>query len=220
MSTKADQVGDRSSPIDPKPTDGRRLRRETNRQAVVEALAQFHDEGYLDPTIDEIAERSGVSARSVFRYFADVDDLVSEAVALQQRRLAPVLALSINPEDSLDDRLGAFVAHRLRLLAAMGNTALVARMQAHTRPIVAAEVTRMRRLLRSQIAETFDPELAQLPPDLADRRVAALDVLASFEAERLWREDHGLDSEQVVGVLTEALRSVLTAGAQAKGAKR
>ncbi|HAP77906.1 MAG TPA: TetR/AcrR family transcriptional regulator, partial [Acidimicrobiaceae bacterium] len=39
--------------------------------------------GNFDPSIDEIATRSGVSARSVFRYFDDVDDLANAAIDQQ-----------------------------------------------------------------------------------------------------------------------------------------
>ena len=49
------------------PGDGRRLRRERNRDAVIEALLDLFGEGNLQPSTDEIAVRSGVSARSLFR---------------------------------------------------------------------------------------------------------------------------------------------------------
>lgn len=190
-------------------TDGRRLRREVNRRAVVEALAGLHDEGHFEPTIDEIADRSGVSARSVFRYFADLDDLLSEAVALQQRRLGPLLDLVVDRDEPLDERLAAFVAHRGRLLRAMGNPAQVARMRMHDQPIVAAEVTRVRKLLRDQIADVFRPELAQLDPETAADRLAALDVVASFETYRLWRDDHRMSADAAARVMAEAFGCLL-----------
>lgn len=189
--------------------DGRRRRREVNRKAVVEALASLHDEGHLDPTIDEIAARSGVSARSVFRYFADVDDLTTEAVALHKNRIAPLLDLEADLGDPPERRLDTFVRHRIRLLEAMGNTARVARLRMHEQPIIAAEVSRMRGIMRRQVAEVFAPELARLEPPAADRRLAALDVLASFESYRLWRDHQGLGPRQAARVLTEALRCLL-----------
>lgn len=190
--------------------DGRRLRRQLNRRAVVEALVRLHSGGHLEPTIDEIAEEAGLSARSVFRYFADLDDLVSEAVSHQQQRLAPLVALDFDLEAPLDQRLPAFVAHRRRLVEAMGNVAVVARQRAHNQPLIAAEVRRMRTVMRNQVARTFAPELGAFDPDTAARRLAALDVLCSFEAQQLWRDDQNLAPSDIAQVMVEAMGALLT----------
>ena len=50
--------------------DGRHLRRERNREAVVEALLEFYREGNLQPSATEVAERAGSSARSVRPVFS------------------------------------------------------------------------------------------------------------------------------------------------------
>ena len=60
--------------------DGRRLRREQNREAVIDALVALFEEGSYTPSSNEIAERAGISPRSLFRYFDDVDDLNRTAV--------------------------------------------------------------------------------------------------------------------------------------------
>lgn len=57
-------------------TDGRSLRRSHNRTAVIISLFHLIREGSLDPSVPEIADRAGVSHRSVFRYFDDLNDLV------------------------------------------------------------------------------------------------------------------------------------------------
>ena len=59
--------------------DGRRLRREANRQAVIDALVSLYADGHYLPSAAEVAERSGLSPRSVFRYFDDTDDLTRAA---------------------------------------------------------------------------------------------------------------------------------------------
>ncbi len=192
-------------------TDGRRLRRETNRRAVIDALVGLQNAGHLEPTIEEIAAAAGLSSRSVFRYFTDVEDLVQEAVARQQRRLAPLLALDLDPEMSLVERIEAFVEHRLRLIDAMGNVALVARLRAHAQPLVAAEVTRMRRLMREQVDVAFAPELGRLDPEAAKQAVAALDVLASFEAQQLLRNDQQLSATESASALSAAIAAILGA---------
>jgi AcrR family transcriptional regulator len=82
--------------------DGRTARRERNREAVVTALLGLYREGVMTPSADEIATRAGVSARSLFRYFTDVDDLAFAAVARQAEHLMPLLALDLDPAASID----------------------------------------------------------------------------------------------------------------------
>ena len=48
--------------------DGRRVRREQNREAVLDAVVELFHEGSYQPTTDEIAIRAGLSPRSQFRY--------------------------------------------------------------------------------------------------------------------------------------------------------
>src|SRR5262245_22771923 len=92
--------------------DGRRLRRDRNREAVVQALLALYREGDLSPSTDDVAARAGISARSLFRYFDDVDTLVETAIAHQQAHLRPLYPLSIDPSMALADRIDAFVAAR------------------------------------------------------------------------------------------------------------
>src|SRR6187551_2594584 len=98
--------------------DGRRLRRDRNRTAVVEAMLELYGDGNLAPSSEEIAERAGLSSRSLFRYFEDIDDLVQAAIVRQQERIAPFLVVDVDRDASFDERVAAFVQQRLRLLDA------------------------------------------------------------------------------------------------------
>jgi TetR/AcrR family transcriptional regulator, regulator of autoinduction and epiphytic fitness len=193
-------------------TDGRRLRREQNRDAVVEALLTMYDAGNVEPSIAEVADAAGLSARSVFRYFDDVDDLTSAAISHQRERLAALAAIDLDDvSHSLDERVERFVAHRVRLVEAMGQVGRVARHRALTQPLVAAELDRIRASLRHQLAEVFAAELAEaagLTGDAAER-LAAADVACSFEAYELLRRDQGLDRAAAARAMTTALLALL-----------
>ena len=78
-------------------TDGRNQRRDRNRDAVVTALLELYREGQLGPSAEEIAARAGISVRSLFRYFDDVDALVRAAIARQQEHLAPLVGARHRP---------------------------------------------------------------------------------------------------------------------------
>lgn len=189
--------------------DGRTARRERNREAVVTALLGLYREGVLMPSADEIATRAGVSARSLFRYFADVDDLASAAVARQAEHLLPLLELELDPEAPLDERIDAFVAIRIRLLEGMGEVGRVARFRASTQPIVAEGLARVREALRDQVAVTLGPALADRPDDERRSLLAAADVLCSWEAHDLMRRDQRLDAPATAAAMGLALRRLL-----------
>lgn len=61
----------------------KRSRRETNKERVIaQALTCFVEQGIEAAKISEIAQRSGVTERSVYRYFASKTDLVLETALL------------------------------------------------------------------------------------------------------------------------------------------
>lgn len=185
--------------------DGRRLRRRENRDAVVEALVGFFDAGEYEPGIAAVAEAAGLSARSVFRYFDDLDDLARAAIEHQQRRLAPHWEHRIDTSLPVADRIEAFVAHRIQLLEAMGHVGRVARLRALTQPRIAEEVARVRSRLRAQISEVFVGELASLPAPEAEAVLAAADAICSFESHDLMRVAHHQDAATTHRAMVAAL---------------
>lgn len=192
--------------------DGRHLRRDRNRAAVVDALLELYDEGSLTPGADEIAARAGISARSLFRYFDDLDDLARASIARQQERISHLWALDATPEQPLLQRIERFVAARVRLLEAMGAVGRVARFRAVSQPIVAAELRRIRRALRGQVEELFAAELAARPGGQRAPALAALDVVASWESYDLLRHDQGLSRAAAEVTMAAAMAALLGEG--------
>src|SRR3954469_16657881 len=93
--------------------DGRRLRREQNREAVVDALVALFEEGSYTPSTNEIAERAGISPRSLFRYFDDADDLTRAAI---ERHLAihrRLFEIDIDPALPTKAKIEPFVDARV-----------------------------------------------------------------------------------------------------------
>ena len=198
-----------SSPGSASPADGRNQRRDRNRDAVVTALLELYREGVTGPSADQIAERAGLSARSIFRYFDDVDALVRTAIARQQHHLAPLYALDAPPELPVGERIERFVAARVRLLQGMGEVGRVARALAARQPLVLAELARIRHTLRVQLTETFAPELEALPAAERRRTLAAADVVVSWEAYDLMHNDQGLRAEEVGPAMAAGLAALL-----------
>jgi len=191
-------------------SDGRRLRRDRNREAVVQALLGLYGDGNLAPSVDEIAARSGVSARSLFRYFDDVDDLCRAAIEQQQDAVRHLVAIDRQSHHPFAERVAALVRQRAELFEAIESVATVSRLRAPFHLVVADGLTEGRAFLRAQVAALFEPELRTLPAAVAASRLAAADVVTSFESWRLLRDDQRLTRAKASAAVAEAVTALLS----------
>src|SRR5580698_3664901 len=72
--------------------DGRNRRRANSFERAVDALLDLIESGNPSPTAQEIAGRSGVSVRTVFRLTEDIESLHAAAVMRQMERTAHLYA--------------------------------------------------------------------------------------------------------------------------------
>ena len=185
--------------------DGRRLRREQNREAVLDALLALFRDGVYEPSSNEIAERAGLSPRSLFRYFDDIDDLHRAAAERQLRLARPFVEVTVVAGDPTATKIDGLVLARARLFDAIAPAARATRVCAHRHPNLARELAANRAYLRRQLRDLFEPELARAGRE----RLAALDALCSFESWELMRFDQGLSRPKTIAALTAALRALL-----------
>jgi AcrR family transcriptional regulator len=183
--------------------DGRNLRRATNRQAVLDALVELFGEGRYQPSTAEIAERAGISPRSLFRYFDDLDDLVHAAIDQSLAAARPLFDHRVDPGAPTAVKIAEFVAARSRLFEAIGPSARAGRVAAHRHPALVQQIHEGRSYLRRELRRTFAPELAGARADV----LPALDALTQFESYELLRHDQGLSVRRA----TEALALAMTA---------
>jgi len=77
------------------PADGRAARRERNVNAVLDVVVELFTEGALFPTVDQVSKRSGVSVRSIYRYFADPVDLHDAAIKRHREQFCDRLGIEV-----------------------------------------------------------------------------------------------------------------------------
>lgn len=189
--------------------DGRTARRDRNRDAVLDAVIELFTEDMFIPGANEVAERSGVSPRSVYRYFEDADALTRAAIDRQLELVEPLFHIPAIGEGPLDERIERFVACRLRLWQAVGPTARAAGFRAPTNPVMRQQFEQARELLRGQVAQMFAPELDDLPS--ADHRavLGSIDVLCEFSGLDHLRRIRGLTDAQTSDLLVRSLALLL-----------
>lgn len=149
------------------------MRADRSRAAVVDALLSFYADGVVAPGAAAIAERAGVSERSVFRHFDDLDSLASATMERELERSGPLFSAP-EPRDTLPERVAVLVAQRVALHESMGVIARAAVHHASQSPVIADALRFRRKLLRDQVGAHFADDIAAVP---TSRRVELLDAL-------------------------------------------
>ncbi len=208
----ADTDTDTATEAEAASLDGRRARRDRNRDAVVDAFLDLLNEGDLNPGVAAVAERSGVSHRSVFRYFEDLEELFRVAIEHQSERTADIGYLHGLGRGSFDERVEALINHRITLFDATQNVSKAARLRAPNQPILQASITSGRALSREQIRVQFRKELRLMNREDASAALGSIDVLLSVEAYDLYRNAQSRSRSRTAATLSFAIRRLLESG--------
>ena len=188
-------------------TDGRSLRRVRSYEAVVEAILDLLSEGTTPPTAKAVAERSGVSLRTVFRLFDDVETLNAAALARQSERVAPLLVDPLT-DGPLADRVADLVERRAEYYEAIAGTRRHALRLAPTSPTIAKGLAQSRRFLRRQVERVFAAELDQAGADRGEI-LDALAAASSWETWELLRTGHDLSRPAATRVVARLIHGAL-----------
>ncbi len=186
--------------------DGRRLRSERSKQAIIDAMLGLVEEGVLVPTAQQVSERAGVGIRSVFRHFSDMESLFATAdIAIREQYQG--LFAGGDREGSLAERLLHAVEQRALAYEAVGNHLLTTKAQLWRYPVLREQYTRLQRQLRKDLDDWL-PELKTLSGE--DREM--VDAVASFEHWHRLREQQGMNKKAAVRLTTELLNRIIFRG--------
>jgi AcrR family transcriptional regulator len=196
--------------MSPDAPDGRKARRERNRVAALDAAFELFAEGTALPTVDEVAARSGVSLRSMYRYFADAHEMHLLALARRTEVADPLYALDRIGEGSLQERIERVVDQRLRLYQELAPAIRLAFAIAPNLPGIQALIDARKKQLLAQLRDQFTTELGRCPAATGEGALLCVDVLCQFESlERLLVEAQ-LPEERVRDILCSGLHALLT----------
>ncbi len=184
----------------PTPTsDGRIARGLRTRESVIGAFEELIREG-TTPTGAELARRAGVSCRSIFTHFGDMDGVTAEAA----RRALSRLLSALQPFDqtlSLEDRISAFAQRRGEQLEALSPILRVLTARRPPPPALAELIAASISTTRSYIEAVFEVELATTPEPTRERLRESLVAIGSWPHWQGLREAQSLDVETAKSVL-------------------
>ena len=182
------------------PIDGRTARAVRTKDAIVDATLALIDEGDLRPTGPRIAERAGVSVRSIFQHFDDLDALfsaVGERVAL---RIVGLIR-PIDPTAPVAERTRAFIEQRTTVVESLTPVLRAALVHAASSTVIRGQFENGHQFLVAQIDEVFAPEIAAA----GDSLVVAL----SWPAWDLLRGAQGRSVDEARAVTAAMVRALL-----------
>jgi TetR/AcrR family transcriptional regulator, regulator of autoinduction and epiphytic fitness len=197
----------------PEPTrDGRAQRSAATRERIVDALIGLHKDGHVRPTAQLIADRAGVSRRSVFEHFPDSDQLTRAVLD----KLAQTLRTTAAPTEAeqalpLAARIVLFLQHRVRFLESMTPHRRAANQLLPRSPLLRSRRTPIRQQFQTETAQWFAPELARLPPARRMHWEQALGALTDWEMWDSLRTYPTRSVEQAGALLQSLFIAALTA---------
>ena len=189
--------------------DGRSLRRERNRQDIVDALLGLIENGETEISAALIASKAGLSERSIFRYFDDVNDLYRSVCDLAFSKEIEYALIDDAGVGSLDTKIENFVNQRVRIYTMNEKIAPAARSFAFKNPIIKNQLVVGRKLLRTQIIKHFAEELSVFDKQQQQVAVAIIDSLTTFEYYDMMRSDQKMSVQAIKSVLAESIRKAL-----------
>ncbi|MGN9806898.1 TetR/AcrR family transcriptional regulator [Micromonospora sp. L32] len=191
----------------PARVDGRSARAERTRTAIVDAHLALIDEGDLRPTGERIAERAGVSLRTLWTNFKDMETLFA-ATGRRVSERQESMVRPISPDLPLTRRVGEFSVQRARMLEVLAPSARASALREPFSPQLRRNREGNIARVRGEIETVFGPELAHAGPG-REQLLDALTVASTWSTWSMLRDAMGLDVEAARATLTRILGALL-----------
>ena len=184
--------------------DGRRLRSERSRKAMIDAALELIEDGNYAPTAKQISARAGVGIRSFFRQFEDMDQFFA---AVDEQTVGSFWERFLHEGDregALSERLDSIVATYGKAFEDHRSLLLATKSLRWSSRVLKENYERYQQISRAN-KEHWLPEIRQLPLD--ERELA--DAYLSFEMWHRLRDIQGLSCESTETLILKALENLL-----------
>jgi AcrR family transcriptional regulator len=179
--------------------DGRTARRLENRQRILDAALELIAEGDEEVSSEAIAERAGVSVRSVYNHFPSARHLIAGMYERGAEQVRPLLDEMPSPADPFGERVHRWIRLRCTIqerIAAVRWRALVAEER---HPELQPELAALRKAHKAEVRRL-------LPEVTDDRARAAIVALTDSLSWRALRHHQGLSFDAACDAIEETIR--------------
>ncbi len=187
--------------------DGRHARSERSRQAMVDAVLDLLSEGNLRPSSSQIAERAGVTQRTLFNQFGDMDSLISAVASRQVQRFFKLIPRA--GDGTFEQRVASYCDGLELMLEETMHVRWAVIINPNPAWSGARVVQTAREFMRAQVADAFDPELSTLSDDEQDQVLDALELETDPVVWRLRRMQQELTIDEARAVVERSMLAVV-----------
>lgn len=182
--------------------DGRAERTRRSKDTIVEALLSLYKDGNFVPTAQEVADRSGMGIRTVFRHFNEMESLFIAGDTLLHKlyddKTAPIL------DGSLEQRCQQLVDLRAKNCARICPYIMAAQAQAWKYKILKSNYRKLCAVFKKRML-IFIPELNNQPQAVID----SVELILSFESWQRLRHIQKLSQKESKAIMLRTLRAVM-----------
>ncbi|MEU6580366.1 TetR/AcrR family transcriptional regulator [Nocardia sp. NPDC046763] len=188
--------------------DGPRRRRnpEQTRGAIIEGLLSAVHDGEFDPTTRSIAERAGVSERSIFVHFPTRTALITAAVDQQSEQVEALLA-EIDPELPLAQRIEAVVRQSEAIFTLQREPRVLGLIESLRTPAVDTRMRLTDKRIRDALTRAFAPELDDAE---GEQLLDLVDATVGWPYRHHLMDRRGLSKRAASEAVGRALTAMLT----------
>ena len=186
-------------------SDGRRLRSERSRQAMINAALILIEEGNFAPTAKQISARAGVGIRSFFRQFEDMDQFFA---AVDEHTVGSFWESFLHEGDregELTERLDSIVTTYGKAFEEHRSLLLATKSLRWSSRVLKENYERYQQISRAN-KERWLPEISQIPSDETE----LADAYLSFEMWHRLRDIQGLSCSAAQSLVLKALTRLLS----------
>lgn len=185
--------------------DGRRLRSDRTKKKISDSLEGLLRGGNLSPTAEELATASGISLRSIYRHYEDIESLYRELAAQIDADILPVLMRPYKSTDWREQLLEAVVRRSLifeRVLPLKAAADLRRYRSAYLMDIFKRSIM----MERMQLEAVVPAELAD-----RDRLIQSLEPVTSFSSWKRMRYDQGSNAKEAEATMRHVVKALIAA---------
>ncbi|MFV2100980.1 TetR/AcrR family transcriptional regulator [Micromonospora sp. LOL_024] len=187
--------------------DGRTARAERTRAAIVEAHLALIAEGDLRPTGERIADRAGISLRTLWTNFKDMETLF-EASGAELLRQQDAAWRPISPTLPLAKRVDAYCRQRAKLLQLIAPSARAAQMREPSSAQLRRNRLKHIARVRAEVEQLFAGEIDRADPG-RQQVVDAVVVASTWPAWSTLRDGLGLGVDAARAVMARTIGALL-----------
>ena len=189
--------------MNPEVIDGRTMRSRRSRQRILDAIVQLWTEGIVEPTAEKVAKAAGVTNRTVFRHFADMESLYREIILDIHDQVDP-LRVEYDADIPWRRQFDLLVLRRTGIFEKLMPLLVSSQALRYRSGAIAADVKQNVKRMRKTLRQVLPDYLLSNPVTFA-----AIEVMLSWEVWVRLRRDQGLSARRALAVIQNAMAPML-----------